>query len=507
MRNLVRILTSRLIAVIVLIALQIWVLTMSIWGVALYYSIMGYLEVFSIALAIYVVNKDEDPSYKIAWIVTILVLPVFGGLLYVLCAGRKMPKKLYKGTTRASKRMRHLLQQEDEVLELVQKDGLERVFHYGLKVSDFPIYQNTKSTYFASGEEFFPVFLEALRSAKHFIFLEYFIIEEGSCWDEILEVLLEKVQEGVEVKLVYDDMGCMDKLPYHYSKKLNEMGIETYRFNKLRPNLIVQMNNRDHRKICVIDNRIGFTGGINLADEYMNRIERFGYWRDSAIKIEGQAVWSLTVMFLGMYSYLKNDDDAIDYQRYQLDYDYTGYDGLYQPFSDTPTDDADVALGMHMNVVNFAKKYVYIDTPYLILNDNMRSALCMAAKNGVDVRILVPGIPDKIFAYNMTKHNYWSLLESGVRIYEYTPGFNHTKAMVCDDCLGIVGSVNTDYRSYYLHFEDGILMYDSKSIETMKEVFLESLEKSSEVSLDVMMKTPWVVRIFRALLHLVAPLF
>ena len=271
--------------------------------------------------------------------------------------------------------------------------------------------------------------------------------------------------------------------------------------------LIVQMNNRDHRKICVIDNKVGFTGGINLADEYMNYIERFGYWRDSAIMIKGSAVWSLTVMFLGMYSYLKKDDDSIDYNRYNISYEVEGYHGLYQPFGDTPTDDADVALGMHLNIVNHAMNYVYIDTPYLILNNDMITALTMAAQNGVDVKILVPGVPDKVFAYNMTKHNFGYLLKKGVRIYEYTPGFNHTKNIVSDDRVGIVGSVNTDYRSYYLHFEDGVLMYDSSSIIEMRKSFEKALKQSKEITLEEYEKTPWILKVFRALLNLIAPLF
>lgn len=509
MRNIIRILTSRLIIVIALIALQIWFLTMSIWQVALYYQIMGYLEIFAVILAIYIINKQEDPSYKIAWIVTILVFPVFGGLLYILCAGRKMPKKLYRGTTQSSNRMRHLLKQDQTVLSDLKLDHphIDRIFEYGLRVSDFPVYDHTDSTFFECGEDFLPVFLEELKKAKQFIFMEYFIIEEGKVWDQILEILLQKVEEGVEVKIVYDDMGCMDKLPYHYSKKLNHAGIETYRFNRLKPNLIVQMNNRDHRKICVIDNKVGFTGGINLADEYMNYIERFGYWRDSAIMIKGSAVWSLTVMFLGMYSYLKKDDDSIDYNRYNISYEVEGYHGLYQPFSDTPTDDADVALGMHLNIVNHSMNYVYIDTPYLILNNDMITALTMAAQNGVDVKILVPGVPDKVFAYNMTKHNYGILLKKGVRIFEYTPGFNHTKNIVSDDRVGIVGSVNTDYRSYYLHFEDGILMYDSSSIIEMRKSFEKALQQSKEVTLEEYERTPWILKVFRALLNLIAPLF
>lgn len=509
MKQVIKVLTSRIILVCALIALQVWLLFMSIWEAALYYQIFPLLEIFGIIMVLYIVNVQEDPSYKIAWCILILALPVLGGLLYLLCGGRKMPRKLYNGTTQASNRMNHLLVQDDALIDRLhdQHPHVLRMFEYGLISSKFPVYDGTRGTYFKSGEEGYEPLLEELRKAKHFIFIEFFIIDEGKMWNEILEILKEKVKEGVEVKLIYDDLGCASKIPWHYSRELNAMGIETYSFNKMRPALIIQMNNRDHRKIIVIDNKVGFTGGINIADEYINEIDRFGYWRDSMIMIEGQAVWSLTVMFLGMYSYLKKDDDSIDYSRYQLPAPTYPYAGLFQPFSDTPTDDCDVSLGMHLNLVNRALNYVYIDTPYLILNNDMQIALCMAAQSGVDIRILVPGKPDKYLAYSMTRHNYGPLLKKGVRIYEYTPGFNHTKNIVSDDRIGVVGTVNTDYRSYYLHFEDGILVYDSKVIDEMKQSFLNALEESHEVTLEEYNKTNVFLKIWRGLLNLFAPLF
>ena len=311
----------------------------------------------------------------------------------------------------------------------------------------------------------------------------------------------------MEVKLIYDDFGCDTTLPYRYDKKLNEMGIETYRFNRLRPALMIQMNNRDHRKICVVDNRVGFTGGVNLADEYINLKRRYGYWRDSVLMLEGEAVWSLSDMFLSMYSYLKPDDAAVDYEKYHIIPEDVGYHGLYQPFSDTPTDDSDVGLSMHLNIVNHARKYVYINTPYLVLNADMLRALTLSAETGVDVRILVPHIPDKRYVFSITRSNYYQLLVNGVRIYEFTPGFNHSKAIVSDDTLAIVGSVNTDYRSYFLHFEDGVLMFDSPEILQIRKDFEQALERSHEVTLEEVQNTNPAVRVWRAVLRLMAPLF
>lgn len=509
LRQALKFLFSRLMLEIFLVALQVMVLFTWVYNTALALQIMPLLRVFAIAIAIYVINQDEDPSYKIGWCCIVLALPVFGGMLYLLCAGRKMPRKLSRGTTQANHRMQNLLQQDPEVLQglLPEHPGIHKIFSYGLSASSFPAWDGTEAAYFASGEELFPTLIAELKKAEHFIFMEYFIIDQGSCWDEILAVLREKVSRGVEVKLVYDDFGCMGKLPNHYDRWLNSLGIETYRFNPVRPALIIQMNNRDHRKICVIDNKVGFTGGVNLADEYMNRIVRYGYWKDSAVMIRGRAVWSLTDMFLGMYSYLKHDTDSIDYLRYRLPCGVCSDGGLYQPFSDTPTDDADVGLSMHLNLVNHAKRYVYIDTPYLILNNDMQTALKLAAHNGVEVRILVPHIPDKKLVFAITQANYEPLLKAGVHIHEYTPGFNHAKNIVSDDVLGICGSINTDYRSYFLHFEDGILMYHTPALLKMKEDFLNCVSASHEVTLAECRAVNPVLRMARAVLRLMAVLF
>lgn len=474
---------------------------------ALLHALMPLVEILSLLLVIIVVNREEDSSFKMSWLVLILAVPIIGIMMYLLCAGRKMPRRLANGTTAANSRMKHLLRQDPKIFSNVSRDKEAfLMFYNALHSSKFPIYGNTKATYFKSGEEWYPVFLSRLRQAKHFIFLEYFIITEGPLWEEILSLLKQKVQEGVEVKLIYDDMGSLS-LPMRYSVTLGKMGIEAYAFNRLRPQLLIQMNNRDHRKICVIDNEVGFTGGVNLADEYINTKVRYGYWRDSAIQIEGDAVWSLTVMFLGMYSYLKKDDQDIDYAKYQRPSPpLKGALGYYQPFSDTPTDAADMGLSMHLNMIQHARRYIYIDTPYLIINDVMRSALCLAADNGVDVRIMTPHIPDKRVIFAMTRGNYMELLKHGVRIFEFTPGFNHTKNFVMDDRFAVVGTVNMDYRSYYLHFENGILMDNPKIAMAMRQAYEEGLAQAQEVTPAQCQKTNFLVRMVRGLANLFAPL-
>jgi len=509
MRKVLKFLASRMTIAAFLILIQVLLLFLWLYRITIAYELVTLFNVLGIITVVYVINKEEDASYKIGWCIMILVLPVFGVMMYLLCAGRTMPKKLAKGTTQANHDMQGLLHQDEKVTEALRQErpDIAKLFDCGLLSSNFPVYRNTESVYFPSGEAMYPVLVEELKKAEHFIFLEYFIIDTGTVWNEILTVLKEKAASGVEVKLIYDDFGCMEKLPRRYDRMLNEAGIETYRFNPVRPALIIQMNNRDHRKICVIDNRVGFTGGVNLADEYMNLKRRFGYWKDSAVMLKGDAVRSLTDMFLGMYTYLAGDHKTIDYSRYLQETESGTGDGYYQPFSDTPTDGADVGLSMHLNLVNNARRYIYIDTPYLILNQDMQRALCLSAQNGVDVRILVPHIPDKRIVNMVTKSNYMPLLKAGVRIFEYSPGFNHTKNIVSDDEVGLIGSINTDYRSYFLHFEDGVLMYNSETVQEMKQDFLNAVRISHETTLSECMKVSPAVRTFRALLRVFTPLF
>lgn len=510
MRRLWRILASRAFLIAILLLLQISFLFMWAYRTALYYSILPAIDLIALFVAIYVVNKDEDNQYKIGWIFLILGLPVIGTLLFLLCFGRKMPKRLANGTIAANERMRGLLCQDDAVIEELRQEAPSpfREFYSGVYREGFPVYRNTDVKVYDSGEEFFPDLLDALSQARKFIFLEYYIINPGRMWDSVLEVLRRKVEEGVEVKLIYDDFGCIRYLPRRYHRLLNEYGIETYQFNRMRPALLVTMNNRDHRKLCIIDNEIGFTGGINLSDEYINETHPYGYWRDSACRLSGEAVQTMTVMFLGMFSYLRKDEALIDYTRYLQKTSVPGREGCYyQPFSDTPTDDTDTGLNVHLNLVANARRYIYIDTPYLVLNSDMRTALCLAAYNGVDVRIMTPHVPDKKAVFEITCSNYEKLIKGGVRIFEYKPGFNHRKNYVADDEMCLVSSINSDYRSYYLQFESGVLMRDEKTAVQMRQEFEKGLEECVEITMDDCMSVGILRRGFRSILALLAPLF
>lgn len=506
MRRILKILTSRLFIVAPLILLQYVFFTMLFFSVASTEKVLPFLSSAAILICIYIINRSEDPSYKIAWVGVILAAPVIGIPLYILAGNRHVPKKLYNGTIRANDAMNDLLTTKVNLDEENTDEKLKSIFNYGLRTNGYPLYQNTNSKYYASGEVWFPEYLEALKKARHFIFIETFIIVKGSMWDEVLAILKQKAKEGVEVKLIYDDFGSIT-LPQHYSRQLREYGIEAHRFNHVRARFIIQMNNRDHRKITVIDNKIAFTGGVNIADEYINRIVRYGYWKDSVIRLEGEAVWSYTVMFMGMLSFVRSKEEGeVDYEKYHYTYPTSSDGGYYQPWSDTPTDKESVALNMHLNMVKNARKYIYIDTPYLILTETMKQSLMLASKSGVDVRILVPHIPDKKLVFQITRGSYQQLIEAGVKIYEFTPGFNHTKNFVADDCVAIVGSANTDYRSYFLHFETGCLMYQTPEIQNIRNDFLQAIQKSHLVSLKEVDSTFLVVKMFRAVLNLFIPL-
>lgn len=486
--------------VVALVVVQLGFIFLLVYQAAEYSRAMVGINILGWLISIYILNRSDEPQYKMAWIMICLGLPVIGVPLYILAGNRKMPKKLANGCINASHKMDGLLQPDPYIVDKLSMENanLRETFSYGITPCGFPAYTKTESQYFKSGEEWFPVYIEELKKAKKYIFIEFFIIEKGMMWNQVLSVLEQKVKEGVQVKMIYDDFGCIT-LPIKFEKQLREKGIEAYRFNHVRPNLIIQMNNRDHRKITVIDNNVAFTGGVNLSDEYANFEKRFGYWKDSAILLRGDAVWSYTVMFLGLFVYLSKQED-IDFEQYHLSCDAVSDGGMYLPWADTPTDDENVALNMHMNIISHAKHYVYIDTPYLILPESMKTVLRLAAKNGVDVRILVPGIPDKQLVNQITKGSYERLLKAGVRIYEYTPGFNHCKNMIADDTIATVGSANTDYRSYYLHFEDGVLIHNTKQLENIKNDFIDSLKQSHEITLEETSKTNLILRLIRAAL-------
>lgn len=463
------------------------------------------LRFLSIFMAIYIYNRNDNPSYKMAWIVLILLMPTVGGIAYLLFGGKKVSRELRRNVMNSKLNSQGILSQKDSVILNLKKESPEagKQANYLMKHAGYPCMQNTSTTFIENGEKYFKYLLEEIEKAEKFVFLEYFILEEGKMLGTLLELLERKVHEGVDVRLLFDDAGCIPKVDEHFDERVKALGIKCKCFNPVKAQLAIQMNNRDHRKITVIDNKVGFTGGINLADEYINEKEVFGHWRDQGIMIKGEGVSSFTFMFLQFWDY--GEKERSRYQDY-LSEEKAESDGYVVPFSDTPTDEESVGKNAHLNMINNANEYVYIQTPYLILDNVVQDSLILASKNGVDVRIMVPGIPDKKLVNQVTKANYRVLLESGVRIYEYTPGFVHAKTMVSDDQFGVIGSINLDYRSYFLHFECGIWLFKSKAILDCRDDFLKTLDECHEITYEEYKKTNVLVQLVRLILNLFSPL-
>lgn len=498
----------------VLVALLLFIQIATVLTVILRFSnyfVHFYLVcvLISLLVVLHIIGKKSDPGYKIAWIVPILLAPVFGGLVYLVCGGTGVSHKLQRKLEGHGRRLSDCLNRDkkSEQLESYGQDAVNQS-RYLEEYAHCPLYTNTWTHYYPLGDDVFQPMLEELRGAKQYIFLEYFIIESGIFWDSILEILTEKVAQGVDVRLIYDDVGCLYTLPKNYAQTLEKLGIQCRVFNRFVPVLSVRLNNRDHRKLCIVDGHTAFTGGINLADEYVNQKMKYGHWKDSAILLKGEGAWSMTVMFLNMWESLSGKLE--DYNAYRpkiLPPEATqGGDRWVQPYTDSPLDDEPVGETVYLNLINKAKRYLYIMTPYLIISDSVNKALCSAAKSGVDVRIITPHIPDKKMVFEMTRAHYMPLLEAGVKIYEYTPGFVHAKNFVVDDKYATVGTVNMDYRSMYLHFENGVWLCGDPTILDVKHDFLETQEKCQEITLKQTENHSFIRLLFRSVLRMFAPL-
>ena len=469
------------------------------------------IGLLAVIILIYILNARSNSSFKLMWIILILVVPVVGVAFYIFT-------RVQPGTAYISHRVNALIEEEKDYLT-PHKDTLYDVYaeskqecgfmQYLYKRGKYPVYSNASVKYFPLGEDKFQELLYQLERAEKFIFLEYFIVDKGIMWNRILRILARKAREGVEVRFMYDGTCTLSLLPRNYPKRLEQLGIQCKIFAPMRPFLSTHQNNRDHRKIAVIDGRAAFTGGVNLADEYINRKERFGHWKDTAVMLKGEAVWNMTVMFLHMWNVINNSSEPIDHEihmPHRFHQEPFAGNGFVQPYSDTPLDGEIVGENVYLNIINRARKYVYICTPYLIIDNEMMTALCLAAKSGVDVRIMTPGIPDKKMVFLLTQSYYEQLLEAGVRIYEYQPGFLHAKSFVCDDEIAVVGTINLDYRSLYLHFENGVWFYKNKVIQDILDDFNQTLKYCDPVSIDFCKNRNIVVRAFQSILRLFAPL-
>lgn len=495
--------------VILLLLIQLGVIIYTLVSGSLASQLIGeLLTVISIVVCLYIISRRSPGAYKLTWIFMILLFPVFGGLLYLLFAFQSATNALSRRTSKAEEKAKELatLPETNEGRLIEQMPQYAAGIRYLHQSAGFPAYANTETKYLSPGEEKLPCLLEELEKAEHYIFLEYFIIQEGKMWDSILQVLQKKAKQGIKVRVLYDDIGCFLRLPTDYDRQLKQMGIECQVFNQFKPMLTTVQNNRDHRKIAVIDGKVAFTGGINLADEYINAFEKFGHWKDASVMIRGKAAWNFALMFLQMWQVCTGEDE--DYGKY---YPWTDEEctvrttGYVQPYADSPVDQEQVGEQVYLHIINSARDYVYINTPYLIIDETMMSALCLAAKSGVDVRIVTPFKWDKRPVHITTQSYYRELLDAGVRIYEYSKGFIHSKTFVSDDAVATVGTANLDYRSLYLSFECGAVLYGTQAVMELKEDYLQTLKHCHEIRPEDCKANP-LKRLIQDILRLFAPL-
>lgn len=455
--------------------------------------------------SLYVISTKDNPAYKLGWLFIIFILPPAGALIYLYAKSHQLPQKKSRQYALLHKRL-NIKQEQNEGLNnrLAHLSSHIRCqFHYLYKRGAATAYTNTQTQYFATGEDFFTDLKTQLKLAKKYIFLEYFIVREGQMWNEILRILAAKAKAGVEVRLLYDDLGSI-LLPNNFPRRMKKLNIQARCFNRFRPFIQTKVNNRDHRKIAVIDGVVSYLGGINIADEYINIIKPYGHWKDMAVRLKGEASWSLSLMFLQMWNSTYLSDH--NFEQYQPLKARFADDGIVQPFGSEPQGNENISEGVYFNLITKAKKSIIITTPYLVINHELLTALCLAAKNGIATSIIVPGSYDKWYVRLLSQAFYPALIEAGVKIYEYLPGFIHGKTILVDDEIGVVGSINLDYRSLFLLFEAGVLMYKSKALNQLSEDLQAILKESALVPLSRVNEVRLSTHIMRSMLRLLAPL-
>ena len=537
LRLMLRIAFSRTAIIVVALLLQLFVFFASFYWLKDYSTVVyAAFVLLGAVTVVHILNEENNASFKIAWIIPVLVIPVFGTVLYIYINLQPGTKRIHKKLTKIEDEIRPYLAQNEETVQELQEQsaGEKGIADYLYHADNYPVYAGCKMKYYPIGEAKFADMIEQLKRAEHFIFMEYFIVTKSYMWNTILEILKEKAAQGVEVRMMYDGMCSLALLPYGYYKDLEKMGIQSIPFSQIRPVLSTYQNNRDHRKILIIDGKTVFTGGINLADEYINRIDRFGHWKDTAVMIQGEAVKSFTLLFLKMWHVAKGKDSIPqeESRKYTVEvWENTQSDemrtdmesmrntdmqntqdkklhagGYVIPYGDDPYGDERIGKQVYIDILNRARKYVHIMTPSLILDDEMITALRYCAKRGVETVIIMPHIPDKIYAYLLARTYYKQLLKYGVKIYEYTPGFVHAKVFVSDDIRGCVGTINLDFRSLYLHFECGAYMYSNDVLHDVEQDFKETLKQCQEITKESCDKYPKGKMLVGKMLRLIAPL-
>ncbi|MDR2509843.1 MAG: cardiolipin synthase [Spirochaetaceae bacterium] len=469
------------------------------------------LQILSVLVCVHIVNRTGKNAYKLIWIFLILLFPVFGGCFYLLFYIQSNPQKYRRLIKYFRALCRPYFMLSHGRLELLKNEQCYSLSRYLQNYAHYPVYTKTRIEYFNSGKAYYNRLLDELKKAENYIFLESFIIEEGEMFETIFDILKEKARKGLEVRVMYDDLGCLTTLPLNFAKTLAASGIKCLVFNPFKPVLSSLQNNRDHRKIVSIDGKTAFTGGVNIGDEYLNLYQKYGVWKDSAVMLHGEAAWSLTMIFLRLWNIElslrkkeKGDDFAAFFPWQNTVCDIES-DGFIQPYAESPVTKDYVCENVYIHIINSVRKYLYINTPYLIPDEALYSALMLAAKSGADIRIITPHIPDKPFVHLVTRSYYRLLIKAGVRIYEYYEGFNHSKTFVCDDIMATIGTTNLDYRSLCLHYECGVFIYKNSEISAMKKDFLETLQNCKEFKLHDCARNAAAVFI-QDLLRIFAPL-
>lgn len=502
---------SRFGIVLVLLALQILVLLglfLKFSQLAPHYYIIS--AVFYIFMITVIVNSDHDASSKITWLTIMAFLPIFGALLYIYTTVDIGHRVLKKRVTHILKNTKNKITQDKSVIDKAEEicPDVADLNYYLNKSGRFPLYENTDVTYYPIGEKMFQSMLVELDKAKDFIFMEYFIVDDGYMWDNILEVLIKKANEGVDVRVMYDGTCEFALLPRTYPSSLEKLGIHCKVFSPVSPFISTHYNYRDHRKIMVIDGKTAYNGGINMADEYINYTHKYGHFKDVGVMLKGDAVDSFTLMFLQMWSVNERHCDFSKYLNVGYSLSAGGYfsNGFVMPFGDCPLDEYDVGKSVYMDILNRAKDYVYIMTPYMIMDGELENSLTFSAERGVDVRIILPHISDSFVAQALAKTHYKKLLDAGVKVYEYTPGFVHAKVFVSDDVKAVVGSINMDYRSLYHHFECATYMYGTRCIDDIKSDYKDTLAKCQQVTYESIKNDKWYIKLIGKVIKFVAPL-
>ena len=509
-----KIFSSRTLVIAILLLELIGIVLLYIFAQEYILDIKSILSIFAIIFALVVFYSKRNSSYKVAWLLLIAVFPIFGSICFLLFSDKKLTKrekKKYKYMTETLKKT-NANKESKNMIDKINKEKDPEAYFFGRYFNDYSnngTYSNTKLTYYPYGNLAFEAMKEKMRNAKHFIFMEYFIIGEGKMWDEMLDILKEKAALGLDIRVLYDDFGSLTTLPNKYYLYLRKFGIKCYAVNKIKPFIDIRMNNRDHRKILIIDGHTSFTGGINIADEYIGEKIRFGVWKDNAIMLQGDASFGLTSLFLSSWvSASKNINEIEEISKYlpslyEKEVKMSGRSGGYvTPYGSGPITYETIGENVYIDLIYKARKYIYITTPYLILDEDLENALKNAAKGGVRVVIITPHIPDKKMVFDLTRSYYKNLVEAGVEIYEFTPGFIHQKVFVVDGYISTVGTINLDYRSLFLHFENGCFIYKNDVIKDIEDDFNKTLSESRKIKKEMVNSSPASKKLLRLILKM-----